>query len=107
MENDGFGQLGVLPGTTTNADPMSAFPLAGDTGIAQGTGTGQHGVTPLIAGGAMGASGAVTSVWHWLNEPFTHPLAPINLFLLVGIVLIAALVWNLILYHIRIAGEAI
>lgn len=100
-------QLGVLPGTTNNVDPSSAFPIAGDAGIASGTGAGRFGINPLVQGAGGAASHAVTTVWGWLNQPFTHPLAPVNLFLLVGIVLIAAIVWNLVLYHIRIAAEAI
>jgi hypothetical protein len=34
-------------------------------------------------------------------------MAPTDVFILVGVVLIAAIVWNLVLYHIRIAAEAI
>jgi hypothetical protein len=98
--------LGIEPGTTSAVDPYSAFPIAGDAGAAAGTGTGQHGVAPLTGnGGSMG--GAVNSVWSWLNEPFTTPLSMIDVFLLVGTILIAIIMWNLILYHIRIAGETL
>src|SRR5215470_8287631 len=101
------GDLGLLPGTTINVDPYSAFPIAGTTGIAQGQGVGQHGVSPMT--GDIGASAAdgVTNVWDWLNRPFTHVWSPAGIFLLVGSVIIAAIVWNLMLYHVRIAAEAI
>jgi hypothetical protein len=108
--NDGYdfdGGLGVLPGTTYNADPSSAWPIAGDFGIAEGDGTGRFGVTPGPGGVAGTASDAVTGVWEWLNHPFTSRMSPVNVFLLVGIIIIAGLVWNLVLYHIRIAAEAI
>ncbi len=104
------GELGILPGTTGNADPYSAFPIAGDFGVASGQGIGRFGVTPdAPAGGGIvdGAGAAVTGVWGWLNRPFTQRMSPLNVFLLIGIIIIAALVWNLILYHIRIAAEAI
>jgi hypothetical protein len=50
---------------------------------------------------------AFQSLWGWLNKPFQTPMAPTDLFLLVGVVLIAILAWNMILYHVRIAAEAI
>lgn len=99
--------LGILPGTTGQVDPSSAWPIAGDAGIAAGDGTGRFGITPVVGGmtGTMGEG--VTDVWEWLNKPFTTPLAPYSIFLLVGVVLIASVVWNLILYHVRIAAESI
>jgi hypothetical protein len=101
------GQLGILPGTTDAVDASSAWPIAGSTGIASGSGTGQHGVSPMTGTIATTAGDAATGVWDWLNKPFTHPMAPLSIFMLVGVVLIAAVVWNLILYHVRIAAEAI
>jgi len=101
------GMLGTVPGTTGNVDPSSAWPIAGDAGIAEGDGTGRFGITPLVSGATSTVGGAVTDVWAWLNKPFTTPLAPFQVFLLVGVVLIAAIVWNLILYHVRIAAESI
>lgn len=74
------------------------------TGIAQGTGTGQMGV---VAGGAGLVTQSVGRLTSWLNTPFTTPLDPINVFLLVGTILVAIIAWNLILYHLRIAAEAI
>jgi hypothetical protein len=97
---------GVIPGTTQQADPNAAG-VAGSAGQALGTGTGQHGVVPLTeAGGGMFSDG-IAAVWTWINKPFTTPLDPMDVFLLVGIVLVAIISWNLILYHIRIAAETI
>jgi hypothetical protein len=98
------GDAGLLSGTTGAVDLGSTLAPAGVTGIASGTGTGQHGVLPLT-GGSMG--NAFQSLWGWLNKPFQTPMAPTDLFLLVGVVLIAILAWNMILYHVRIAAEAI
>jgi hypothetical protein len=99
--------LGTLPGTTGAVDPSSAWPIAGTTGIASGQGVGQYGISPVTSGVGGTIGGAVTSVWDWLNKPFTQAMAPTDVFILVGVVLIAAVVWNLVLYHIRIAAEAI
>jgi hypothetical protein len=104
---DPDGSLGILPGTTGQVDPSSAWPIAGSTGIAAGAGTGQYGITPVVGGMTDTLGEGVTDVWDWLNKPFTTPMAPLNIFLLVGIVILAALVWNLILYHVRIAAETI
>ncbi len=102
-----YGQAGVVPGTTFQVDPSSAFPVAGDVGEFAGSGAGQYGLTPVLPPGAGTIGGGIVGVWNWLNTPFKTPLAPTSIFLLVGAVLISALLWNLILYHIRIAGEAI
>jgi hypothetical protein len=101
------GEPGIIPGTTGQVDPYSAFPIAGDAGLAEGTGTGQFGIAPIVEAGTSTIGGAVTGIWHWLNRPFTSPMSAIDVFLLVGIVLTAVLVWNLVLYHIRIAAEAV
>jgi hypothetical protein len=102
---------GLLPGTTGNLDPSSAFPGAGDFGVALGSGTGQHGVQPVVTGGdGMGNGGmsdAVSDVWEWLNTPFRQPMSPMGIFALIGTTLVAIIAWNMILYHIRIAGEAL
>jgi len=98
---------GILPGTTTQADPAS-LGVAGSTGAALGTGTGQHGIQPAhtsIGGGGMGD--ALNEVWSFLNTPFASPMDATSLFLIVGTILIAIVVWNLVLYHIRIAAETI
>jgi hypothetical protein len=98
--------LGIASGTTNAVDPYSAWPIAGSTGVALGTGTSQHGITPLIgSGGTM--SDAINGVWAWLNKPFSTPFSPVTTFAAVGAVLIAIVLWNLILYHVRIAAESI
>jgi hypothetical protein len=100
---------GIVPGTTGAVDPSSAWPVAGSTGVVEGGGVGQHGVTPLplLGSGDATVTDAVNDVWEWLNTPFSTPMSAINVFALVGTVLVALLMWNLILYHIRIAAEAI
>jgi hypothetical protein len=99
--------LGILPGTTTNVDPSSTAQVAGSTGAAMGTGTGQHGVAPTNGNGGGGMMEAFQDVWDWLNTPFRSPMAPMDVFLMVGSVLVALILWNLILYHIRIASESL
>lgn len=99
--------LGLMPGTTQNLDPTSAYPFAGSTGIAAGTGTQQHGIAPLLGGSGGTVSDAINGVWDWLNTPFTTPLSLMSVGLLVGAILISIILWNLILYHIRIAAETI
>jgi hypothetical protein len=95
---------GIIPGTTGNADPWAAG-VAGSSGVAQGLGTGQHGVTLTDGGG--GVVNAFSHAWDWINTPFRTPLDPWDIGLIVGIILIAIVVWQLILYHIRIAAETI
>lgn len=96
---------GIVPGTTGQAD--QAMPgVAGSTGVALGTGTGQHGQVP-VAGGGSGMAGAVQRVFDWINAPFIGNASPADVFLLVGVVLVAIIAWNLVLYHIRIAAEAV
>jgi hypothetical protein len=94
---------GVVPGTTSNADPGAAG-VAGSAGLFVGTGTGQMGMVP-VAGAGMG--NAVQEVWQVVNRPFTTPLSSVDIFLLVGVILVAVVLWNLILFHIRIAAETI
>ena len=95
---------GILPGTTGQADP-DAWGVAGSAGISLGTGTGQHGVEHVTMGAGM--ANPFVAVWQWLNTPFKTPLAPGSIILLVGVILVSVLLWNMILYHIRIAAEAI
>jgi hypothetical protein len=99
------GLAGVLPGATGNADPWSATSVAGASGTATGTGAGRYGFSPTAIGGGVASS--VQAVWDWLNTPFNRPLSATGIFAIVGSILIAILLWNLILYHIRIAAEAI
>jgi hypothetical protein len=101
---DGFG---VLPGTTGNLDPSSAYPFAGSTGIASGTGTQQHGIAPLLTGTGGTVSDAINSVWAWLNQPFNSQASIVTVFGYVGAILIAIIIWNLLLYHVRIAAETL
>jgi len=98
---------GLLPGSTQNADPTSAAGVAGSAGIAIGSGTGQHGVIPLASNIGTGIKGAIQEFWDWVNEPFTQPMAPGSVFILVGVILVAIIAWNFIIYHVRIAAEAI
>jgi hypothetical protein len=106
MEPSNPYAMGTVPGTTWAVDETSAYPIAGSTGIAAGTGAGQHGVVSLFGnGGTVGE--AVQDVWEWLNTPFSKPMSPTGIFALVGSVVVAILLWNLILYHIRIAAETI
>jgi hypothetical protein len=63
-------------------------------------------MAPLLNGGA-GVTGAVDSLWQWLNKPFTQAMSPVDIWLLVGIVLLSVIAWNFILYHVRIAAEAV
>ena len=107
MDPTSDAALGILPGTTGQVDPSSAWPIAGSTGIAQGQGVGQFGVSPMTDGITGTVGGAVTDVWAWINKPFTSAMSPVDVFILVGIVIVAAIAWNLTLYHIRIAAESI
>lgn len=95
---------GIAPGTTQNVSP-NAPGIAGSAGTALGIGTGRFGFQ-TVAGDAMD-NNPFTAAWNWLNKPFTTPLSSAEIFLLVGVVLVAILLWNLILYHIRIAAEAV
>ena len=99
--------LGVIPGTTGQVDPSSAYPIAGTTGLALGTGTQQHGVAPMLSGNGGGLKGVFEDFWQWLNKPFTTAMSPVDIMLLVGVIIISIIAWNFILYHIRIAAEAI
>lgn len=100
---------GLLPGTTGQVD-FDAAGAAGDAGFASGTGTGQQGIVPhpTFNGGNGGMfQTAILSAWHWLKTPLSTPMAPVSIFMAVGVVLISILAWNLILYHVRIAAEQI
>lgn len=99
--------FGIAEGTTINLDPTSAYPHAGSTGVAAGTGTSQHGIAPLLNGSGGTVTNAINSVWDWLNTPFNSKLSPVTVFAYVGVILVAIILWNLILYHVRIAAETI
>src|SRR4029077_16550929 len=103
--DDALGQsvdwsAGIIPGTTTQADP-NASGVAGSAGVMLGTGTGQAGVAPVTGGGGGMIGDGTTAVWDWLNRPFNTPMSAVDITLLVGMILIAILLWNLVLYHIR------
>jgi hypothetical protein len=95
---------GILPGTTGQVD-LGAPGAAGGTGAGLGTGTGKYGYQ-TVQGGGM-SSNPFVAAWQWLNEPFKSPMPPVDIFLLVGVVLASVFLWGLILYHVRIAAEAI
>lgn len=97
---------GILPGTTGNLDPGSAAAPAGSSGLALGTGTGQHGVVGMASNLGGGVTTAITEFDDWLKTPF-GPMSPLSVTILVGVILVAILAWNMILYHVRIAAEAI
>lgn len=99
--------MGLIPGTTATIDQSSAYPFAGSTGIAAGTGTSQHGIAPLLSGTGGTVSDAINGVWEWLNTPFNRALSPVTVFAYVGAIIVAIVLWNLILYHVRIAAETI
>lgn len=94
---------GVLPGTTGMADPDMPG-VAGSTGIAFGTGAGSHGLSPTDT--TMNGN-PVVALWQWVRAPITTPMTGADIFKVIGFVLIGVIVWNMILYHIRIAAEAI
>lgn len=98
---------GVLPGTTGNLDPGSANKPAGAAGWSLGTGTGQHGVIPVVTGVTSGVKGVVNDFTTWINKPFTTPMTPGSLTMIVGTIFVAVVLWNFVLYHVRIAAEAI
>ena len=80
-------------------------------GIALGTGTGSHGVALMngqdSTGGLWGGGNPLSAALAWLHAPFSTPLDPLSLFLIVGVIAVAIIAWNLILYHVRIAAETI
>ena len=103
----GAAVAGVMPGTTGNLDPTSANNPAGSAGLAVGTGTGRFGLVPVFSDISGGVSDAINDFWNWLNAPFTEPMTPGSLTIIVGTIIVAVMFWNLVLYHVRIAAEAI
>jgi hypothetical protein len=96
---------GVVPGTTGNADEDTSG-VAGSSGFAWGTGAGQHGT--VLGGSTGGSSGnMVTELWHWINAPIVSPMRPTTIGWIVFVVLFAWFFWAFVIYHIRIAAEAI
>jgi len=72
-----------------------------------GTGTGPYGAVtvPTYGGGTVGDG--IKSVFAWLNAPFTHPMNPTTVFLIVGVILVSLLAWNMILFHLRLAAQTL
>ena len=97
--------LDMLPWQTTVADQGSAAWPTGSFGVAEGTGAGQHGIRP--SGGGFSVGNIFSSTWAWVNRPFQSPMAPIDVVLLIGVIIIGFAIWGMILYHIRIASEAL
>lgn len=93
---NGNGSSGSISGLATTPG----------SGLAIGTGTGPFGAvtTPNVPGPAIFSW---ADVWSWLNTPFTSALSPVNMFLIVGVIIVAIIMWNLILFHIRIAAETV
>lgn len=77
----------------------------GNSGLALGTGTGSQGSVAPPEGGSGG--GELSSLLQWINTPFTTPLSPLTIFLIVGVVVLGIFGWNIILYHMRLAAETI
>lgn len=98
---------GLLPGTTGNLDLGSANQPAGSAGLAVGTGTGRFGVIPIVSNLGGGVVTAISEFDDWLKKPFKTPMSPLSVGLLVGTILVAIIVWNFVIYHVRIAAEAI
>lgn len=99
---------GVLPGTTGQLDPSSTANPAGYAGVSLGTGTGQYGTIPMqsnLGGGTL--TNAVSEFKDWIDTPFEQPMSPTGLFILVGVILVSVIAWNFIIFHVRIAAEAI
>lgn len=81
--------------------------LAPQSGVAVGTGTGPQGAVTVPTTGTASIGDGIASVLAWLNRPFTTPMSPQTLFLVVGIIIISVLAWNMILYHLRLAAETV
>jgi hypothetical protein len=90
-------------------DPTFAAETLGydQTGATVGSGAGIQGHSPLFSNGGSSVGEAVQDVWEWLNEPFTTPMSPIGIALIVGSILVAIILWNFVLYHVRIAAETL
>lgn len=90
--------------TTGSLTGLSSPP---GSGLAVGTGTGKYGAVSNPQDTTAGAPFSFSDLVNWLNTPFTNAMSPAYLFLVVGTILVAIILWNLILYHIRIAAETI
>jgi hypothetical protein len=88
-------------------DPSLAALGYSETGQTAGTGAGIQGHAPTLVGSGGTMTSAVNSVWEWLNTPFKQPMSPVGIALIVGSVLVAVILWNMVLYHLRIAAETL
>lgn len=53
----------------------------------------------------------VNAFFAWLDEtlrrPFDTPMSPLTVFLVVGAIIVSIVLWNLVLYHIRMAAQEV
>lgn len=49
-------------------------------------------------------SNLVGAVRNWIEAPFVGSVSPARLFALVGLVMVAIVLWEIILYHVRAAA---
>jgi hypothetical protein len=87
-------------------DPTLAALGFDETGVSAGTGAGIQGHSPLLGSGGSMTNG-INAVWDWLNKPFTTPMSPVGIAMIVGAIIVAMILWNMVLYHIRIAAETL
>ena len=99
-------QAGLMPGTTSQVDP-SISGAAGSSGVAFGLGSGQHGYSLADDGSSPDTGNPFLDFWNWLNAPIKAPMSPVGIAKIVFVVALAIIVWSFVLYHIRIAAEAI
>lgn len=93
------GYDGTVAVAANTGNPNSA--AAGyDNAEGYGTGTGAAGISNTLADALNGA-------WGIATKPFAGSLSAIDLGLIVGVLMIAAIAWNFILFHIRAAAETI
>jgi hypothetical protein len=80
--------------------------LAAETaGAAMGTGTGQYGIVPTIV--PAGSGDLIAKIAALPTKPFAGSLSAIDIFLVVGVVGFASIVWGFMLYHVRLAAKQV
>lgn len=50
---------------------------------------------------------ALQSVLNWINAPLTEQWSPKFIVEVIGLILIGFIFWNMIIFHVRLAAEAI
>lgn len=80
-------------------------PTANNSGVAQGLGTGPYGAVAIPSGNS--AMTALQSVLNWINAPLTEQWSPKFIVEVIGLILIGFIFWNMIIFHVRLAAEAI